>query len=201
MAALSRKEQKELTRNEIIKSALKVMRDKGIDATQISDITKEAGVAQGTFYVHFKNKDELLNIVLGQFNQRIADIMRETFKNGYDNAIVKIADLYLDQLVENKELLKTFFDKYGFSIPIESISDGMNPPLLEFVSQQLSAVAAQLKRQNFNPDVLSHAILSMWLRVGFRYVLGGQMDKKEAVQMLYRLTRGILNEFLFGLLK
>lgn len=55
----SRKLQKAATRNAIMETAKKVMIRKGIGNTQISEITREAGVAHGTFYVHFKSKEQL----------------------------------------------------------------------------------------------------------------------------------------------
>jgi AcrR family transcriptional regulator len=47
------------TRDKIIEAALNRFSEKGLHATKVSDIVKEAGVAQGTFYLYFKNKDEI----------------------------------------------------------------------------------------------------------------------------------------------
>ena len=51
---------KELTRRPIIfKAALKLFAGKGIQATTIRDIAREARVAEGTLYRHWRSKDEL----------------------------------------------------------------------------------------------------------------------------------------------
>jgi AcrR family transcriptional regulator len=47
------------TKDKIIEAALNRFSDKGLHATKVSDIVKEAGVAQGTFYLYFKNKDDI----------------------------------------------------------------------------------------------------------------------------------------------
>jgi len=47
------------TREKLIISAIKVFSEKGFYNTKISDIVQEAGVAQGTFYIYFKSKEEI----------------------------------------------------------------------------------------------------------------------------------------------
>jgi AcrR family transcriptional regulator len=49
-----------LTRQALLKAAEKVFGQFGFNRAGIADITREAGVAQGTFYVHFKSKRDLM---------------------------------------------------------------------------------------------------------------------------------------------
>ena len=56
----TRKEKAAQTRQQIIEAALEMMRTKPIADVKVEDITEKAGVAKGTFYVHFKSKDDLL---------------------------------------------------------------------------------------------------------------------------------------------
>jgi AcrR family transcriptional regulator len=50
----------EKTREFILSAAEKVIGQYGINRANISEITREAGVAQGTFYIHFKSKSDLI---------------------------------------------------------------------------------------------------------------------------------------------
>jgi AcrR family transcriptional regulator len=50
----------EKTRQAILQAAGKVIGRHGINRASISEITRHAGVAQGTFYVHFKSKADLV---------------------------------------------------------------------------------------------------------------------------------------------
>ena len=52
--------QSHLTKRAIFQAAEKVFGQYGFNRTNISEITRMAGVAQGTFYVHFKSKRDLL---------------------------------------------------------------------------------------------------------------------------------------------
>lgn len=44
----------------ILKAAIEVISDKGLDKTSISDIVRKAGIAQGTFYLYFQSKNDLI---------------------------------------------------------------------------------------------------------------------------------------------
>lgn len=43
----------------VLRAALKLFNEKGIDGTTIRDIAKAAGVAEGALYRHYKSKDDL----------------------------------------------------------------------------------------------------------------------------------------------
>ena len=45
---------------EIIASAARLFREKGVRAVSIDEIVQGAGIAKGTFYLYFRTKDELL---------------------------------------------------------------------------------------------------------------------------------------------
>ncbi len=55
-------------RGKILKAAEKVFAEKGFHLARISDIAKEAGVAEGTIYIYFDSKEEL---ILSIFKEKI----------------------------------------------------------------------------------------------------------------------------------
>ncbi len=54
----------EVRRQELIVAAYELFREKGFEQVSVSDIVKKVGLAQGTFYYHFKTKNELLDAVV-----------------------------------------------------------------------------------------------------------------------------------------
>src|SRR5580658_5931418 len=52
--------QKEGRRQEILAAALRCFARNGFHSTTITDIVRESGVCQGTFYVYFKTKDDVI---------------------------------------------------------------------------------------------------------------------------------------------
>jgi len=54
------------TRERLTEAARRVIARKGIDDTTIADITSEADVGIGSFYNHFKSKEDLVGTLVGQ---------------------------------------------------------------------------------------------------------------------------------------
>lgn len=57
---LTRSESKALTRQRLLDAALRILDEDGEGALTTTNVTRLAGVAQSTFYVHFENTDDLL---------------------------------------------------------------------------------------------------------------------------------------------
>ena len=55
-----RKERAILTKNKVFETAIELIRTKGYDNVTISEICEKAGVAKGTFYVHYKSKEDII---------------------------------------------------------------------------------------------------------------------------------------------
>ncbi len=51
------------TRKRLIDAALRLMSERGIVATSVSEISAAADVANGTFYLHFRNKSEIVSVI------------------------------------------------------------------------------------------------------------------------------------------
>lgn len=59
-------------RERILDAAVRVFAKKGFYATRVSEVAKAAGVADGTIYLYFKSKDELL---VSLFEDRVAKLL------------------------------------------------------------------------------------------------------------------------------
>jgi AcrR family transcriptional regulator len=68
---------REARRNQIVSAAAAVFAQRGVAGTSVSGIVKAAGVAQGTFYLYFRAKDDVLLAVAEHF----ADAMLETIEH------------------------------------------------------------------------------------------------------------------------
>ncbi len=51
------------TRKRLIDAALRLMSERGIVATSVSEISAAADVANGTFYLHFRNKSAIVSVI------------------------------------------------------------------------------------------------------------------------------------------
>ena len=77
---------------EILNMAEILFYAKGYHETQISDIVKAIGVAQGTFYYYFKSKEEILEALI---NRQIQQVNYEMEKLTSDNTLGPLRKLEL----------------------------------------------------------------------------------------------------------
>ncbi|HYI02534.1 TetR/AcrR family transcriptional regulator [Hyalangium sp.] len=61
-----RDEQKERTRQDILDSAIRLLRGRGISGASVSEVMKGAGLTVGGFYAHFDSKEALVGVCLRQ---------------------------------------------------------------------------------------------------------------------------------------
>src|SRR4051794_23398113 len=63
-------------RERILLAAERIFARHGFFAAKVSDVAKEAGVADGTIYLYFKNKDDLLISLFETRMQQVNDALR-----------------------------------------------------------------------------------------------------------------------------
>ena len=69
-------------RHRIWEAAIRVMAEKGIEATRIRDIAQAAGVADGALYRHWKGKEDLVGSLFTFGYARMATTLREAAGDG-----------------------------------------------------------------------------------------------------------------------
>lgn len=101
-----KKDKKEILMN----SATNLFKTKGIYSTTVSDIVKDAGIAKGTFYLYFSDKDEVVNaVIMKEANILLNKAIEEskTLENAkLSEKIVFIADHVIDVFLKNKSDLE-----------------------------------------------------------------------------------------------
>jgi len=83
----------------ILEAAVKVFAKQGFHKSTIAQIAREAGVADGTIYLYFKNKDDILVQFFEFKTKQVFDRFQEIVSKG-DNAIEKLSQLIRSHLQE-----------------------------------------------------------------------------------------------------
>lgn len=109
---LTRKEQQALTRSTLLRSATKVLADKGLHRASIDDITGDAGFTKGAFYANFKSKEELFLVMLDEhFAERLAAIKRLTSAPGdIPEQAARAGQDFIDTLRGDQEWCRLFLE-------------------------------------------------------------------------------------------
>jgi TetR/AcrR family fatty acid metabolism transcriptional regulator len=93
-------------RERILKAAIKVFAKNGFYATRVSELAKAAGVADGTIYLYFKNKDDVLITIFEEGIERLLTILRGVAESEepFEHRIQRIIELQLGLMEEQRDL-------------------------------------------------------------------------------------------------
>src|SRR5262245_22896749 len=94
----------------IIRAAIKVFARKGFFNAKVADVAKEASIADGTVYLYFKSKDEILHSIFDQAMERFIAEGEAELANLTSpiDRLRKIAELHLRQLGADRDLAVVF---------------------------------------------------------------------------------------------
>jgi len=97
-------------REAILRAAVKVFAQKGYFNSKVADIAAAAGIADGTVYLYFKSKEEILHSVFDQTMDRfIADGRRElSCLDRPEDRLRRIAEMHLEMLSADRDLAIVF---------------------------------------------------------------------------------------------
>lgn len=92
--------------NRIIKAATKIFAKKGFYKAKISEIAKEAGVADGTIYIYFKSKDDILISLFSEQMKAVLDNMMSKIseKDSPSKKLEQFALVHLQLIEQNKSM-------------------------------------------------------------------------------------------------
>lgn len=97
-------------REAILRAAITVFASKGYFNSKVADIASQAGIADGTVYLYFKSKDEILRSIFdAAMVEFISEGRRELAKiSSASDKIRKIAELHLERLGADRDLAVVF---------------------------------------------------------------------------------------------
>jgi len=181
----------------IINAAQAVFSDVGFDRARVSDIARKAGVADGTIYLYFKSKDELL---ISLFEERVLPMMKAiegAVAEGPQDPRGRLASLvqaYIDAMEENPSLGSIITMQVRQSRRF--VTDYDNRPLARFfggIGEIVQAGQAQgMFRRDLHIDTLRWMIFGALDAFTLSWGLGHSSDADlsrmgdELVQLLLR---------------
>ncbi|GBF11273.1 TetR/AcrR family transcriptional regulator [Tepidibacillus sp. HK-1] len=125
----------------IIKAAKEVLANESYSATSIKSIAKKAGIATGTFYLYFSNKEKLVETIVDEMYAKLLDsIKKERAKH----------EQVIDKLQASMEATIRLFAKEQhlakiLLVQIPSLNHAFNRKLDEIEKELIKLTLADLK--------------------------------------------------------
>jgi AcrR family transcriptional regulator len=144
-------------RNAILDAATRVFAERGLSAAPTSEISKQAGVAEGTLFTYFKTKDDLINALYREIKIELADAMMSGFprKKSVRTRLRHVWDSYVNWGVTNPEQRKVLAQlQVSETLSKESIEAG-GAPFVEIQNMTRDAIEHHILRGDLPIELIS----------------------------------------------
>jgi TetR/AcrR family fatty acid metabolism transcriptional regulator len=149
-------------RERILEAAIKVFAAEGFYNAKVSQIAHEAGVADGTIYLYFKSKDDLLINLFEDRMERVNANLREAIEteSTAEARLRRIVKLHLQLVEQNRDMAEVISVELRQSSKF--IREYSNPKFAEFLRTIAGAVVEGQRtgelRTGIDPYVFARAL-------------------------------------------
>lgn len=185
----------------ILKAAINVFAEKGFYNSRVSEIAKEANVADGTIYLYFKNKDDILISLFEEEFGRIVENMRKELAKEKDplQKIRIFAITHLSIVSKQQQLGEVL----GVEVRQSSkfMKEYINNPFIEYLNLIRSIVIeGQEKgfiRKDLTPGIMKRALFGALDEMARYWVLSTKKKhsiNEAALQISEVFIRGLMSK-------
>ena len=187
--------------NRLLESAFKLFTEKGLKETSIQGIVDESNVAKGTFYLYFKDKYELRDILIEKKSKKLfsdaVNALRKNYIKSLDDQIIFIVNYIINELSKNTVLLKFISKNLSWGVYSKTVNklyqnsendeDGVYSLFLKGIKEQ----NIKLK----NPDVTLYMIIELVSSTCFNSILYNEpLPIEQYKPFLYDSIRRLMHE-------
>lgn len=190
-------QQKSRKKGNIMQAAYDCFVEHGISKTSIDEIVRRANVAKGTFYLYFKDKNDLSEQIFVKLSRRIIveayQKVKEENRTEYLDIVICFIDHIIEYMKHNQLVLKLM--ERNFSWPL--LENELTAPRED---AELAQIRDFLLHNPHRPEVDEHnaflhlfSIIALCGTVGYSSIIKGQpapIDEMKPV--LYDMIRRIL---------
>ncbi len=191
------------TKEHLLDCAEKAFSRKGYYETQVSDIVEMAGVAKGTIYQYFRNKEAIFKLLLSHYVRDWEEAISLSLQDfGGDRPGIYYAQEYLrHRLKKTSDFFRDNQDRTNIILRIAvGVNKNFETAVRIFEDKVLKVILNDIELgqrwghipKDFNLEVAGNAVLGAVLRLSYYFFV---LHKKKLKEM----ERGALQEELFRL--
>lgn len=177
------------TQRRLVAAATELFARRGLFRTTTTQIARAAGVAAGTFYLHFPDKQALFEAIVADAAARLRERVRSAgraSRGGPEAHVRAVAGALLAFAEENRSLVRVLF---GRGHEAGALGDELVDALVPDVELRLGQrIASGLTDPGLHPAVGAQALVGMWTRALAWWLEDPSRAPREAVlETLIRL--------------
>jgi AcrR family transcriptional regulator len=141
------RQRKALRQEQILAAAFNVFAAHGYAETRLDDVAKRAGVAKGTIYLYFKDKEQLFRAVARSLIQKRFDALVGTFRGTAPELLRELLSRMYSQVVRS--------DRARSIVRLLLAESGKFPRLAEIYHREIIAPGMKAVRQVLKRGIVS----------------------------------------------
>lgn len=194
---------KKAKEDSILATAYNLFMTKGISKTSVSDITEDAGVAKGTFYLYFKDKYDLKNRLVAHrssvlFKNALDDLHSCEKELSFNEKIIFVTDNILTQLEGNKALLSFISKNLSWGVFKNAISSPPRGDDVDFKTIYEDLIA-DAPGDIDEPEIMLFMIVELVSSTCYGAILYSEPASLEKLKpYLYRSVNDIIDRHIAG---
>jgi AcrR family transcriptional regulator len=144
-------------RNAILDAATRVFAERGLTAAPTSEISKQAGVAEGTLFTYFNTKDDLINALYREIKLELADAMMSGFprKKSVRTRLRHVWESYLNWGVMNPEQRRVLSQLQVSGMLSKPSLEAGSAPFVEMQDMIRDAIEQHILRADLPIELIS----------------------------------------------
>jgi AcrR family transcriptional regulator len=182
------------TRHQLLEAARDAFCERGYRATTVAEIVSRAHTARGTFYLYFRNKDEVFAEVLAE---NCEELLRETGRRYPQDdrpAAVEAATRdYLRAFARRRGVWRAMLEAFGGPSDVERQWIELRARFVDRIARNLRrGVQAGEVRSDLDPVDTAEALAAMteWLAC-IEFVMRDEPDHGERYERMVRTVTGL----------
>jgi AcrR family transcriptional regulator len=154
---------REHTRHRLLASGVQLFAERGLNGVTTHDIAREAGVASGTFYLHFSDKSVLFHEIAVDTEARLRAHIEEAAVYAVDlrGAVRGRVEALFDFAIQNRDTIRILFGPDAGAAG----SDLLDALAISIADGRRRAIATGEMPREIDAVVLSQALVGMLSRV------------------------------------
>lgn len=177
----------EETKKRIIKAAIKIFKENGFKNSSVLKIADIVGLKNSTLYRYFKNKKDLYNFIIRDFEKKLIKRVNEKLQPHIEieKRIRVFIEEYIKFINENKDVFDIFREA-------EFVNIDLSREFYDKVARILNKILKD-KVHNHNTEILSYSIIGSVYFLILNYIFweGKDFDKEKISSILYFILNGI----------
>jgi len=150
-------------RNAVLDAATRLFAERGLTAAPTSEISKQAGVAEGTLFTYFETKDDLINALYREIKLELADAMMSDFprKMNVRARLRHVWDRYVKWGIVNPRQRKVLAQLQVSEVLTKESRDAGSAPFVEFQIMIRDAIEQRVFRNDLPVELISKSLAAL----------------------------------------